>query len=114
MNAVKKSLENLVTALESCDEYKRYKAACTQVRLHPEKERRLQEFRKKNYLLQNSCGPVDRYTESDRLETEYADVYRDPLLQEFLNAEVAVCRIVQEVNRELINCLDFEPVLVND
>ena len=107
-------LDDLIVSLENCEDFKRYKAACTQVRMHPEKEQRLQEFRKKNYLLQNSRESVDLFAETDRLEKEYADVYRDPMLQEFLSAEVAVCRIVQQVNREMINCLDFENVLVDD
>lgn len=114
MLAVRKSLDDLIVSLENCDDFKKYKVACTQVRMHPEKEQRLQEFRKRNYLLQNSREPVDLFEESDRLEREYADVFRDPMLQEFLNAEVAVCRIVQQVNREMINCLDFENVLVDD
>ena len=104
MLAVRKSLDDLIVSLENCEDFKRYKAACTQVRMHPEKEQRLQEFRES----------VDLFAETDRLEKEYADVYRDPMLQEFLSAEVAVCRIVQQVNREMINCLDFENVLVDD
>lgn len=114
MLAVRKSLDDLIVSLENCDDFKKYKTACTQVRLHPEKEQRLQEFRKRNYLLQNSREPVDLFAETDRLEREFADVFQDPMLQELLNAEVAVCRIVQQVNREMISCLDFENVLVDD
>ena len=114
MHTLKKSLDDLIEALEKSDVYKRYKDACTQVRMYPEKEKRLQEFRKKNYLVQNSKDAIDVYVEAERLEKEYADIYRDPLLLEFLAAEVAVCRFVQHVNRELISCLDFEPVLVDD
>ena len=51
---------------------------------------------------------------ADRLEQEYADVYKDPLLREYLAAEVAVCRIIQQVNKELIGCLDFEAILYEE
>lgn len=114
MLAVKKSLDDLIVSLENCDDFKRYKEASSQVRMHPEKEQRLHELRKRNYLLQNSREPVDLFAETERLEREYADVYQDPLLQEFLSAEVAVCRIVQQVNRAMIDSLDFENVLVDD
>lgn len=50
----------------------------------------------------------------DRLEQEYAGVYKDPLLREYLAAEVAVCRIIQQVNKELIGCLDFEAILYEE
>ena len=57
---------------------------------------------------------LDLFTEEDRLEQEYADVYKDPLLGEYLAAEVAVCRIIQQVNKELIGCLDFEAILYEE
>lgn len=114
MLAVRKSLDDLIQALENCEDFKNYKQACASVHEHPEKEKRLYEFRKKNYLLQNSKDPVDLFAELERLEQEYADVYKDPLLSKFLKAEVAVCKILQQVNREIINCLDFEDVLVDD
>ena len=49
-----------------------------------------------------------------RLEQEYADVYKDPLLGEYLAAEVAVCRIIQQINKELLGCLDFEAILYEE
>ena len=49
-----------------------------------------------------------------RLEQEYADVYKDPLLGEYLVAEVAVCRIIQQINKELLGCLDFEAILYEE
>ena len=70
--------------------------------------------RRKNYFLQNSREQLDLFTEEDRLEQEYADVYEDPLLGEYLAAEVAVCRIIQQVNKELIGCLDFEAILYEE
>ena len=57
---------------------------------------------------------LDLFTEEDRLEQEYADVYKDPLLGEYLAEEVAVCRIIQQVNKELIGCLDFEAILYEE
>ena len=82
-----------------------------EVHNYPEKEYRLHEFRRKNYFLQNSREQLDLFTEEDRLEQEYVDVYKDPLLGEYLTAEVAVCRIIQQVSKELIGCLDFEAIL---
>ena len=92
----------------------RYQKVRAKVHNYPEKEYRLHEFRRKNYFLQNSREQLDLFTEEDRLEQEYADVYKDPLLGEYLAAEVAVCRIIQQVNKELIGCLDFEAILYEE
>lgn len=114
MKEVRDCLDALISALENCDDFKMYKEARARMHEYPEKEKRVRELRKKNYLLQNSKEKVDLFVELERLEQEYADVYKDPLLQSFLSAEVAVCKIVQQVNLEMINCLDFEDVLVDD
>ena len=114
MIEVRKSLDALKAALQECDAFKRYQTARVEIRKYPEKERRLHELRKKNYILQNSKEQIDLFVEAERLEQEYADVYKDPMLSEYLEAEVAVCRIVQQVTHELIDCLDFEAVLFEE
>ena len=111
---VKTSIEQLKRALLESDAFLRYQKIREEVHRYPEKEHRLHEFRRKNYFLQNSREQIDLFTEADRLEQEYADVYKDPLLGEFLAAEVAVCRIIQQVNQELIGCLDFEAILYEE
>lgn len=114
MPTIKEGLDDFIRVFGESEEFKRYQAAHCQVQQYPEKYKSLQEFRKKNYLMQNSKETLDLYSESERLMKEYQDLYYDPVVREFLDAEVAVCRIVQMVNREIITCLDFEDVLVND
>lgn len=111
---LKTSIEELKRSLLESDAFLRYQKIREEVHNYPEKEHRLHEFRRKNYFLQNSREQIDLFTEADRLEQEYADVYKDPLLGEFLAAEVAVCRIIQQVNQELIGCLDFEAILYEE
>lgn len=111
---LKTSIEELKRSLLESEAFLRYQKIREEVHHYPEKEHRLHEFRRKNYFLQNSKEQIDLFTEADRLEQEYADVYKDPLLEEFLAAEVAVCRIIQQVNQELIGCLDFEAILYEE
>ena len=114
MSEVRKSLDELKEAIQNSDPVVRYRTARAEVRKYPEKHARIQEFRKKNYLLQNSKEQIDLFVELDRLEQEYMDLYKDPLTSEYLASEVAVCRIVQQASREIIECLDFEGVLFDD
>lgn len=110
---LKTSIEELKQSLLESEAFVRYQKVRAEVHNYPEKEYRLHEFRRKNYFLQNSREQLDLFTEEDRLEQEYA-VYKDPLLGEYLAAEVAVCRIIQQVNKELIGCLDFEAILYEE
>ncbi len=111
---LKTSIEELKQSLLESEAFVRYQKVRAEVHKKPKKEYRLHEFRRKNYFLQNSREQLDLFTEEDRLEQEYADVYKDPLLGEYLVAEVAVCRIIQQVNKELIGCLDFEAILYEE
>ena len=111
---LKTSIEELKQSLLESEAFVRYQKVRAEVQKKKKKEYRLHEFRRKNYFLQNSREQLDLFTEEDRLEQEYADVYKDPLLGEYLAAEVAVCRIIQQVNKELIGCLDFEAILYEE
>ena len=111
---LKTSIEELKQSLLESEAFLRYQKVRAEVHNYPEKEYRLHEVRRENDFLQNSKEQLDLFTEEDRLEQEYADVYKDPLLGEYLAAEVAVCRIIQQVNKELIGCLDFEAILYEE
>lgn len=111
---IKEELADFISALGASEEVIRYKRACEELRAFPELEKRVHEFRQKNYLLQNTKENKDLFVEIDRLEKEYSDLYSGPVTAEFLAAELAICRIVQQVNLEMINCIEFESVLVDD
>ena len=96
------SIEELKLALQNSDAFCRYQKIREEVHHYPEKEHRLHEFRRKNYFLQNSKDQIDLFTEAD------------PLLGEYLAAEVAVCRIIQQINKELLGCLNFEAILYEE
>ena len=71
-------------------------------------KQQIHAFRHKNYLLQNSDGNVDLYDATDKMEQEYREFRKNPLVAEYLAAENAFCRVVQKVNWTLIEELDFE------
>ena len=51
---------------------------------------------------------MDLYEETDRMEREYREFRKNPMVQEYLSAENSLCKIVQQINWTLIKGLDFE------
>ena len=51
---------------------------------------------------------MDLYTEMDRLEQEFAPLRLEPLVNDYLTAELAVCRIVQRINYRLMQEIEFD------
>ena len=123
MNEMNTALNELVQAIKDGQEYKRYQLVREELHKEPELERKVHEFRKKNFQIQNS-GNVNLFDEVDRLEQENTEpesqnitavieeenteLRRKPIVEEYLSAELAFCRIVQRVNWILIEQLDFD------
>ncbi len=107
---VNECLDQLIEALKLCPELERYNEARRELKKYPDREQRLNDFRKKNFQLQNAAGEIDLFTEMDRLADEYRDVYQDEVMQNYLKAEAALCRVVQTINGAVIESLDFEPI----
>lgn len=108
MNQIQEALEHLMETIRASEEYIRYQKIKERVHKLPELEQEINQFRRENYFLQNSQGTVDLYEETDRMEQEYKEFRKNPIVAEYLEAENALCRVVQQINWTLIEGLDFE------
>ena len=48
------------------------------------------------------------YDKADRIRQEYADVFNNQDAKKFLDAEVAICRMVQDISIKIAEAIDFE------
>lgn len=108
MKEIKTSLENLIRAVKESPEYQAFYKSREEIRKYPEKLTLINEFRMRNFKLQNSKEDVDLFEETDRLNQECMEISKDEVIGAYLEAEAAVCRIVQNINWSLIRSLDFE------
>ena len=102
------ALENLVQCIKDSTEYRRYREICDRVHEYPELEKQIHEFRRKNYEIQNEEGSWDRFERIEGLRREYADFRKDPMVREYLAAELAICRVIQNINWSILRNIDFE------
>lgn len=107
MRQIEESLEILVEAVKESLEYKEYLRIRELLHAEPEKERAVHEFRRRNFEL-HSRRDIDLYEETDRLEREFAPLRAEPYVNEYLAAELAVCRIIQRINYRLMEEIDFD------
>ena len=113
MNQVDTCIEQLIEAVLKSEEYQRYKNIKEKIKQQPEKERAIQNFRKRNFLLQKSKDNMDLFEEIDRLEQEFSLFRQEPLVEEYLTAELSVCRMVQKINLKLMEQIDFETIILD-
>ena len=78
------------------------------IKQQPEQYARVNEFRQRNFELQNSPQTDDLFERMDAFEREYEKFREDPLVDDFLRAELAFCRMMQKVDILITEKLDFE------
>ena len=106
-----KAMELSDAILES-EEYKQYLAAKNALEQKEDIMLRVNEYRKKNFLIQNSEGG-NKQEEIRRLTSEYYDILNEKIVSDFLQAELLFCRCIQKINAILMEKLDFDVSFIN-
>lgn len=106
VNGLDGAVEALITAILGCEEYLAYRAELNKVLQHPELKLKIDNYRKQNYELQTS-EDID-FDKLDRFEKEYENFRSDPLVSDFLAAELAFCKRMQEIETRVTARLDFQ------
>lgn len=111
---VRENLKRLVATIKDSQEYRDYREAKEKVERDPVKKKNLDKYRTKVYEIQNSYGERDLYHSIDRIERESEKFRSDPEVDQFLSGELALCRMIQQVNLTLIDELDFDMEFVKE
>lgn len=88
--------------------YKEYSEQREKIRKQPEIYEKVNEFRQRNFELQNQAEDDNLLEKLESFEKEYEALRENPLVEDFLQAELAFCRMMQDVNMYLTTELDFE------
>ena len=104
MEAAKK----FAAIIQETDTYKEYYNQREKVKKQPELYDKVNEFRQKNFDLQTESDSEDLFDRMEAFDQEYAKFRENPLVDDFLRAELAFCRMMQDVEILLAAEIDFE------
>ncbi len=102
------AVKELTQAVKTSQIYREYEMQLIKVKKHPELYESVNEFRVKNFELQTQESSDGLYEKAEKLEQEYENIIENPMVSDFLRAELAFCRMMQEVNIYIAQELDFE------
>jgi len=106
------SLENAtfeyVKAIKNTTVYKKYCEQLERLKKYPQQYERVNEFRRRNFEIQNTAGQDELFDKMDAFEQEFEKFREDPVVDDFLRAELAFCRMMQEINLYITEAVDFE------
>ncbi len=108
MDNVKRCTRELTEAIRSCSAYRRFEDAKKKVKEHPGLQERLDQFRKENYQLQNSKDGVEWYKEIAEFQQKNEEFHREPLVREYLDSELELCRALQHIAQAVMGMVQLE------
>lgn len=108
MTEVEQAIGDLLSVIKQTEEYVDFRYQLDKINLQPELHRQIDEFRKENFELQNNTPEDQMLQRSEEFEEKYQTFRENPLVNDFLAAETAFCRMMQEINLKITEGLQFE------
>lgn len=106
MDTIQDKVDELIAAIQESIEYRNFQEAEVQVKSIPGLADKIREFCWKNYELQNS-GAEDLYDKMEEFEKQYREFRKNPVVSQYLERELRICRMLQEINAQITNVVDL-------
>lgn len=100
--------EQLVQAIIDSEEYKSFLYYLSEIKKQPELYERVCDYRKRNFELQNMDADDNMFDEVMRFQMENAGIRKNELVNEFLKAELSVCRMLQGITRTIADSVELD------
>ena len=96
MDIVTERLQALTDAMRNTIDYQSYLKLEAELDKDQELKKKVDEFRLRNFALQEAEN-IDLFDAVDKIDREYRDLRKNPVVAEYLAAELSVCRMIQKV-----------------
>jgi cell fate (sporulation/competence/biofilm development) regulator YlbF (YheA/YmcA/DUF963 family) len=106
MISINDALLLLTDAIKESIEYCNYMAEKGKVKGYPELKAQIDKFRRHNFEMQTR-REMD-FDEMEQMRKEYAELLDNPIVGDFLGAELDFCRMMQDINLQISEIMDFD------
>ncbi len=100
--------EELVQAILASEEYREYLECFAKIKEQPELYERVGDYRKRNFELQNMDVNDNMFDEVMRFQMENSAIRKNALVNQFLKAELSVCRMLQGITRTISDNVELD------
>ena len=108
MSNIDHEIEAFFETVRNCDIYVRFENAKKAIEEQTEKKAIIDRFRENAYQLTNTAEPLDHADELQDLFVTRRRIRKDPLIDEYLTAELEYCRLIQRICSELFMLSDVQ------
>ena len=119
METVNRNIHALLNSIQKCQVYKDFKKQEAILNKNPELAQRVQHFRAENFKLQNEGDPENILAKAEQLANEHIlhvmenlareseELRSFPEVNAYLDAELALCRMMQKICRTLTDGIEM-------
>ena len=107
MNKIQECVEKLLEVIREDSVYQRYLACEEMLKSNPELKKQIDEFRVAVFHMNNDDTQGDLYDITDEVENRYEKLRKVPEVNAYLEAELDVCRMLQQVQEQFRNGIDL-------
>lgn len=107
MDAVNRNIHLLLNSIQKSDVYRTYKKQEAILEKNPELVSRVQHFRSDNFRLQNE-ERGNLLQDAEQLARESAELRRNPEVNAYLDAELALYRMMQQICKTLTDGIEIK------
>lgn len=98
----------LIEAIRHSREYSKFQSASAALDSYPELRSQIDQYRKDVYRLQNYSAAGELYDRTEQFHQERALFRKNPLVNDYLSSELAVCRMLQRAASRVVDAVDLE------
>ena len=102
------AVDNLVEKIKCTEQYRAYVREKEKVHRFPELKEQIDSYRLRNFEIQNMTNDEELFFKMEEFEKEYEKFRENPIVADFLAAELSLCRLVQRIYTVITAALDFE------
>ena len=104
---MRKAINQFLNELQDSSAFRDYKYQKERIKKVPGMKDRINEFRKKRFEFQKYQGE-DLFEKIDEFQREYQAFKEEPIVREYLAAELEICRLVQQIYGAIDELVDID------
>ena len=108
MNEIKDCIDALLAAIQNSEEYQEFVKYKELVEQDPGLMERVNAFRANNFRLQNEANRDELFRVTEQLNRESRELRKIPQVNAFLDAELALCKLMQKICKTLTEGIDLD------
>ena len=108
MTIMDRAVEEFIQRIKETQEYRDYQIQKVNIEQIPELKQQVDEFRERNFEIQSESDGDILFDEIDQFESEFEGLLKDTKVNDFLESELAYCRMIQDFTAKITAGLDFD------